>query len=387
MKQAIKHAFFTFLAARVILTVWGALVPLLVPAPLGPDPALRPFLNQPHLDTGLPGLLLGPWQRFDTQRYMRIAHEGYAHEEDSVFPPLYPLAARAMGELFGGGPTANLVTAVLISNVAFFGLLLLFYRVVAAELGEVFAPRALVYLAFFPTGFYFIAPYSEALFVLLALGSVWAARGNGRFLLAGLLGFLAALTRLTGWVLVVPLAYELYRHCSASSAPPRLKEIVAVGLPGVGTAVFLLWRWWAGLPPINQMYQQYWYQTTGLPGSDLLRALQTMFLGGEARAGEFTLWFDFFCAALLIVGVIYTFRHLNPTYGLYSAMLLLFILLPVSELKPLYSFSRYVLAFFPLFMLLALAGQRGWVHRLIFYPSIILYLYFSGQFFLWGWVA
>lgn len=397
MKQAIKYAFFTFLAARVVLTVWGALVPLLVPAPLGPDPTLRPFLNQPHLDSGLPGLLLGPWQRFDTQRYMRIAQEGYAHEEDSVFPPLYPLAARVVGGLFGGGPTANLLTAVLISNVAFFGLLLLFYRVVAAELGEAFAPRALVYLAFFPTGFYFIAPYSEALFVLLALGSVWAARGNGRFLLAGLLGFLAALTRLTGWVLVVPLAYEwwvqggkaflLQRDKGTKGTKRLLLEGIAVGLPGVGTAVFLLWRWWDGLPPINQMYQQYWHQTTGLPGSDLLRALQTMFLGGEARAGEFTLWFDFFCAALLLVGVIYTFRRLNPTYGLYSAMLLLFILLPVSELKPLYSFSRYVLAFFPLFMLLALAGRRGWVHRLIFYPSIILYLYFSGQFFLWGWVA
>ncbi|MCZ7670931.1 MAG: hypothetical protein M5U34_29185 [Chloroflexi bacterium] len=40
---------------------------------------------------------------------------------------------------------------------------------------------------------------------------------------------------------------------------------------------------------------------TGLPGTDLLRALQTMFFDGLARQGEFTLWFDFFCALLLIV--------------------------------------------------------------------------------------
>ena len=384
------------MAARVVLTVWGILVPLLIPAPLGPDDVLRPYLDQPHLDSGLSGLLLGPWQRFDTQRYQRIAQEGYAHEEDSVFPPLYPLAARGLGEVFGGGPTANLLAATLISNAAFLGLLLLFYRVVAVELGPRFSPRALVYLAFFPTGFFLLAPYSEALFILLALGAIWAVRGNGRFLLAGILGFFASLTRLTGWVLVVPLAYEwwvqggrelLLQRDKGTKGTKGVVDGMAVLLPGVGTAVFLLWRWWAGLPPINQIYQHYWYQITGIPGTDLLRALQTMFLGGAARAGEFTLWFDFFCAILLIVGTVLAFRRLNVTYGLYSAMLLLFILLPVSELKPLYSFSRYVLAFFPLFMLMALAGKNGWVHRLILYPSFILYLYFSGQFFLWGWVA
>lgn len=392
MKRALKAAIITFLAARVILTVWGIIVPRLIPVPLGPDAVLRPYLDQPYLDSGVSGLLLGPWQRFDTQRYLRIAQEGYAHEEDSVFPPLYPLAARGLGVLFGGGPTANLLAATLISNAAFLGLLVLFYRVVEAELGPRFAPRALLYLTFFPTGFFLLAPYSESLFILLALGSIWAARGNGRFLLAGLLGFFASLTRLTGWVLVAPLAYELYRQraaffSSALSAPLRLKNLLAVGLPGAGTAVFLLWRWWAGLPPINQMYEQYWFQVTGLPGTDLFRALQTMFLGGTARAGEFTLWFDFFCAILLIVAAIAAFRRLNITYGLYSALLLLFMLLPASELKPLYSFSRYALAFFPLFMLLALAGKNGWVHRLILYPSFVLYLYFSGQYFIWGWVA
>ncbi|MBK8989134.1 MAG: hypothetical protein IPM39_24230 [Chloroflexi bacterium] len=393
MKPAVKVPLLTFLAARVLLTVWGIVVPLLIPAPLGPDDVARPYLDQPHLDSGAAGLLLGPWQRFDAQRYLRIAQEGYVHEEDSVFPPLYPLAMRGFGLLFGGGPTANLVAALLISNLAFVGLLLLFYRVVEAELGVQFAPRALLYLTFFPVGFYWLAPYSESLFVLLALGSVWAARGHGRFLLAGILGFLASLTRLTGWVLLVPLAYEWWRQGGKEFLLQRdkgtkgIKGLLAVGLPGVGTAVFLLWRWWVGLPPINQIYQQYWFQTTGLPGTDLLRALQTMFLGGTARAGEFTLWFDFFCAGLLVVGAVLAFRRLNVTYGLYSVMLLLFMLLPVSAVKPLYSFSRYVLAFFPLFMLLALAGKNGLVHRLIFYPSFVLYLYFSGQFFLWGWVA
>jgi hypothetical protein len=364
---------------------------------MDPEPRSRPYLGQPHLDSGLTGLLLGPWQRYDTQRYMRIAQEGYAHEKDSVFPPLYPLAARGLGSLLGGGPIANLLAAMVISNLAFLALLLLFYRVVAVDFGEEFAPRALLYVTFFPTSYYFLAPYSESLFVLLALGAVWAARSNGRFLLAGFLGFLAALTRLTGWVLIVPLAYEWWvqggreflqqRGKSMTVTNRQFVEIVAVLLPGAGTAAFLIWRWSVGLPPINQVYQQHWLQTTGLPGTDLFRALYRLFFGGPARPGDFNLWFDILCAFLLIGGVLFAFRRLNVTYGLYSAMLLFFILLPASELKPLYSFSRYLLAFFPVFMLLAQAGQDSWRHRLILYPSLILYLWFSGQFFLWGWVA
>jgi hypothetical protein len=119
----------------------------------------------------------------------------------------------------------------------------------------------------------------------------------------------------------------------------------------------------------------------------LIRALETMFLDGQARQGEFTLWFDFFCVILLAVTTYFVFRRLNVTYGLYSIMLLLFMLLPVSEFKPLYSFSRYALAFFPTFMVLAQAGENSWANRAILYPSFILYLYFSGQYFIWGWVA
>ena len=68
-------------------------------------------------------------------------------------------------------------------------------------------------------------------------------------------------------------------------------------------------------------------------------------------------------------------------------MLLLFIFLHTSELKPLFSFSRYALAFFPMFMIFGAAGHNPWVNRLIVYPSLALYLYLSGQFFMWGWVA
>jgi hypothetical protein len=232
--------------------------------------------------------------------------------------------------------------------------------------------------------------------MLFALGSLWAGR-NGRFWPAGVLGLLAALTRLTGWVLVVPLAYEVVRRevgsgqWEAGSREQGGRErfsFLAPLLPVVGVIGFLVWRWWVGLPALTVIYERYWYQTTGFPGRDVLTAANTLFFGGPVRANEIiALSFDFACMLLLFVTTALAFRRLGTTYGLYSAMLLLFMLLPTSELKPLYSFSRYTLAFLPTFMLLGLTGQRPWLNRLILYPSVALYLYFSGQFFSWGWVA
>jgi hypothetical protein len=207
---SVKYALIIFIAMRLLLTIWSAAALAINPLPEEPDEVIRPYVGEPILDEGISGLLLGPWQRFDSQRYLAIAREGYTDERNSVFPPLYPLAIRALGTLFGGGPTANLTAAIFLANLACLAFLILLHHVVSHEIGPHYATRTLIYLVLFPTGFFLFAPYTEPIFMLLTLGALWAAR-NGRFWLAGSLGFLAALTRLTGWILIVPLAYEVWR--------------------------------------------------------------------------------------------------------------------------------------------------------------------------------
>lgn len=401
---AIKQGVLVFVAARLFFTLWAALLAMLLPTPIEADEVLRPYLGETQLSEGAEALLLGPWQRFDTQRYMRIARDGYAQEEDSVFPPLYPWLVRGLSSVLGGGTAARLAAGLLISNLATLGLLILLYRVVATELGAQHATRTLVYLVLFPTGFFLFAAYTESLFVLLALGSFWAGR-NGRYPLAGILGFLAAATRLTGWVLVVPLAYFVIRkrlpanrqvsrmtnngsQITAHGLRITVYRLLLAALPGIALVLFIVYRWWLGLPPLPEVYGRYWFQSTGIPGQDIFSALQTLFLGGEVRRNEIiALALDTANTLLLIATTILAFRRLGVSYGLYAALLLLFMLLPTSPVKPLYSFSRYALAFFPTFMLLGLWGQKGWAHRLILYLFLALTLFYSGQFFMWGWVA
>lgn len=392
---AFKTGLIIFLVLRILLTVWAMVVLTIIPLPEEPDEVVRPYLNQPILDEGLSGTLLGPWQRFDGLRYTRVAAVGYEDEANSVFPPLYPLLVRGLAFPLGGRHSAHMVMAIIVANLSCLGLFILLYKVASAELGEAFAVRTVLYFALFPAAFFLFAPYTESLFLLLSLASLWAARKQS-IVGAGLLGLLASLTRLTGWVLVVPLAYEWWqarlshgrwREGTALVNGRLLAEGISVLLPGLGTVLFMVYRRLIGLPSLGQMYRTYWYQETGFPGVDLLRALQTMFLGGTARSGEFTLWFDFFCVILLAATTVVALRRLRLSWGLYAAMLLLFMLLPTSELKPLYSFSRYTLAFFPTFLVFSYWGRNSIIHRLILYPSLVLYLYFSGQFFIWGWVA
>jgi hypothetical protein len=398
-RDAWRHALALFVVTRLLLSLWAVITLAIHPLPAEAAEAVRPYLGEAPLTEGWAGLLLGPWQRFDTLHYLSIARQGYANVSASVFPPLYPLAMRLAGSLpalFLPPGQSNLLGGIIVSNLAFIGSLVLLYRLTAAEIDRASARRAVVYLAFFPTGFFLLAAYTESLFLFFSLAALWAAR-HGRAGSAGWWAFFASLTRLTGWILVVPLVWEYWRGATGKGQGaggrgrvavrgrqlPVAAGVISCVLPVWATVLFVGYRWWLGLPPLPDVYRQLWYQTTGIPGSDLWTAVRLM-AAGEAA---FTLYLNFAVTFFLAGTTVLVFRRLGPTFGLYSAMLLLFMLLPASELKPLFSFSRYALVFFPTFMLMGAAGHNPWLNRLILYSSLALYFYLSGQFFIWGWVA
>ena len=396
--RSARVALALFVVARVLITVWGALVVSVMPPLSAEDEFLRALGGGALPADEEAGALLGPWQRFDTMHYLSIARQGY-EAQNSVFPPLYPLAIRGLGTALAllpgvDGDRATLVAALVIANAALLAALALLHHLTARLLDEEAATKTVAYLLFFPTGFFLFAGYTESLFLLWALACVLAAQRRN-LLWAGVFGLLAALTRLTGWLLVAPLAYEYARRLGLDWRRPEWRaawrrldwQALGVCLPLLGTAAFLLWRALAGLPPLGQVYEQYWFQNTAVPGLDVLVAVRAALTGSGPRAGEYSLLLDLVSLLLILVSTAVAFRRLGPFYGLYALALLFFMLLPTSPVKPLYSFSRYTLAFFPLFMLLGAAGRKPWLNRLILYPSIVLYLFFSGQFFMGGWVG
>ena len=397
--DSLRVALILVVSVRVVLALWAALVPQ-VRTPAEPAAAVgSPYLGEPRIEDGAAGLLLGPWQRFDTQRYVRIAREGYVAPDDSHYPPLYPLLIRAGSEPFGGGARARMLAALTVATLASFGLFFLLHGLAVREIGRKQALFAVLSLALFPTGFFLFAGYSESLFLFLALASFASARA-GRFGSAGMLGGLASMTRLTGWCLALPLAWEAYvRWRPAGPADPRegrrfddralLRALAFSAIPVLATAGFLVYRRSLGFPPLDETFRMYWARTPGVPGQDLVTAARALFFGGPARAEQLQLlWVDFASVVAMLAATPLVFRRLGMSHGLYMAAILFFLLLATSSVLPLYSVARYVLPLFPAFLLLSLlTANRRLLRGGLLICSFCLWLLFSALFFSRNWVG
>lgn len=152
-------------------------------------------------------LFLRYFARWDSGFYMAIAREGYGFKPEAwAFSPGYPAAIAIVHAVvpFVGYTFAGF----LVSNAAFFASLVLLYNLTSELFDERFAWRAGAVFAFFPSAFYASAVYADSLFLALALGTLLLAH-RGRWLGAGALASLAAVTRPTGLVLLGALGLAL----------------------------------------------------------------------------------------------------------------------------------------------------------------------------------
>jgi Gpi18-like mannosyltransferase len=170
-----------------------------------------------------PRWLFAPWVRWDAPHYLDLAVFGYrATGVDGLvgpdgyralapgdlpfygaFYPLFPWLTAAFVAVSHDPSLASFIVSGLALCVA--GPLL--FRLVGLEAGPAVGLRAVWFLLIFPTAYFLQIGYTESLFLVLVLGSFLAARTD-RWWLAGILGALAALTRINGLVLIPALIAE-----------------------------------------------------------------------------------------------------------------------------------------------------------------------------------
>jgi hypothetical protein len=206
----------------------------------------------------------------------------------------------------------------------------------------------------------------------------WARKG--KWLPAGLGAALAALTRLAGWILVVPLLYEYLRQKDFSRRKIDFGLLAPLAAPAA-LVVFLFFRAWRGMSPLSLVYLDYWQQKAALPGVDVANAVVAL-VGSQAT---FILTLNLAAVSLFAYLTVIVLRRLPQAYGIYMVVMFLFLLSTVSIDRPLNAMIRYVLPLFPAFIVLGQA--RPWLNRLVVYPSVALLIYLAGQFVMWGWVA
>jgi hypothetical protein len=364
----------------------GALARTYLP---GADPAGDPL--EP------PGFL-NYWAHWDGAWYSEIATHGYGVRapESAAFFPLYALFVR-FGSSLTGGPA---VWGVLISLLCTAFALFFVYRI-AENLYDVRTARAsTLALAFFPTAFFLNAVYTEALFLALTAGAVWATRVRGNFLLAGLFGALATATRNLGVLLLIPLFFEWMRRRRAFGLRGLAwLSLVPAGL--VAYAVFLRQRFGEALVFARQQ-SAYWERELTAPLTTLDRAWHdaeagmkyvldpsALFLGapaGPSLEASNTLNLVFLVFFLLVMAL--GFVVLPPELFVYTALIVLLPVLTPAPQFPLMSLPRFVLGAFPVFLVLGYLLSRS---RLV----LVTYLALAGGlgialtalFTTWRWVA
>jgi len=179
---------------------------------------------------------------WDSYHFIRIASLGYLPPGldccDQAYFPGYPLLMATLAPVTGGNVTA---AGLLISLVAGAVAAALLWTLVSEDSrgGPVAARRAVTLLLLAPTGFFFVAVYTEALFLALALGA-WLLATRRHWWLAGLVAALATGVRVNGLFLAAALVvlYAVQWHRDGRPRP-RL-DVLALGLPGVSVAAFVV---------------------------------------------------------------------------------------------------------------------------------------------------
>ncbi len=377
---AFRYAVVVFLVMRVVISLWMALVLAVTRPPTAPDDILRPYQGAEPITGGPAELFLGVWQRFDALWYLRIAGQGYSPNDGStVYFPLYPFLVRILGKALLGN---YLPAALIVSNVAYIGALACLYKLTEKRFGRASARRTVLCLAIFPTAFFFLAAYTESLFLFLTLAAFLCAE-RSRWWLAGACGFLSSLTRLQGVVLLVPLLYMYLRDREWRLLGLRLDLLGLILIPA-GAGLFLAYQQLVlGSASLVTTYETQLYAQFVWPWDNIIATWQKIL----SHEGTFINMLNLGMAGLFLAMTVVSFYKLPRSYGTYMAVSLLVLLLRRTTLQPLVSMSRYVLALFPAFMIWGCWGRNPRVQRLIVYPSVTLLLYLSGQFAMWGWVG
>lgn len=179
---------------------------------------------------------------FDGLHYLSIARDGYAQYEQAFFP-LYPILIKFLTPFFSNN---QLITGLVISNASFFLGLIILSKYLKLIFPKDRGSNILMVIALllFPTSFFFGAVYTEGLFFLFLITTLYFLKKDN-YLLAGLFAFFASLTRLVGVFLIIPIIF----HFFSQNKKTIIHHLLSIVSPLIGLGIYCF----------------YLYQTTGDP--------------------------------------------------------------------------------------------------------------------------
>jgi hypothetical protein len=310
------------------------------------------------------------WNQWDAQHYLYLAANGYSQRGDArnliAFFPLYPALISAVAAI--GLPLR--LAALLVSNLAGIAAAILLYEVARLDHPGNSAFRAAAFFTLFPTAYFLMVGYTEALFCAIAFGAVLAARRQ-RWVASGMLGGLAAATRLTGLALLPFLVVELWmaRRTVVRATQAALASLLLV----LGFATYLATNQIVLGNPFAfiAVQRQHWSHALAAPWvgfADAIRSIswrvpwEKLTVGaGEIAGGT---------AAYATSAL--SWLRLRPSDAVYATVLTVM----VTFLPFWLSIPRYLLGMYPLFLLVGRITNR-WLYLSMVVISLISLVIFG----------
>ncbi|HXH24417.1 MAG TPA: mannosyltransferase family protein [Vicinamibacterales bacterium] len=346
------------------LAVWAGLRVLTIAVAALAFASHPPTPDQPHERTPVPDrvaerVVVAPWYSYDAVWYVKIVRDGYAPSDGTTnFHPLYPWVARVVLP-----PSAHpLWSLLLVSTIAGGLVTIMFQRLAALDLAPDRARAATYLFLCWPATFVIFAPYTEALWLLLAVTAFYGAR-TGRWWIAGLAGGLASMTRQQGLLLLVPLCIEaLMTGAFGRSARYPWERWVALSCVPLGYAA------WVGIRallvgdfgPSFRSPNDFLFSVMISPASrsvigDAAFLPPWEAIGKAARylqhGGHPSAWLDAILAAGFLAMLAVAWSRLRSSDRIYSALVTVVSLsFHTGEVSPYMALPRHLLLAFPVFI-------------------------------------
>jgi len=207
------------------------------------------------------------WKCLDSGHYLAIAEDRYLSEGEwdrlvqLVFLPGYPLVVRLFALL-----TKSYLAAGLLSSALCFACgAVLVFELIRLDSGTASAGRAVRYMMLVPGAFFFAAPMSESLFILLCAACILLVR-RGKWYAGCIAGAYAAFTRSLGITLFIPVCFELVRLWVTGYGRKALRRAPALLLIPLGFAMYLGVNYLVSGDAFKFMFYQkeHWGQSLGM---------------------------------------------------------------------------------------------------------------------------
>ncbi len=294
---------------------------------------------------------------WDSFWYLDVAQNGYVFKgvgqlSNIVFFPLYPMLVRVVSFLSLVNPVA---IGWILSMIFLFLALVYFSKLILEFHSEISFELPLLLLLTFPTAFFLNSIYAESLFLFLSIASFYyALRKN--FVLAGIFGFLASLTRIVGILLFIPLIWEYFTHRPRSS----VFNLLSIFLVPLGTFGFFLFHYYRFGDFFLYLKVQSWWGRGFSVNRDHLLLL--------THSAGVNLLTDIMFAVFAIIVTYFVFKKLRTSYGLYMVATLVVAL----GTGTFMSIGRYVLVLFPVYILLASVKNQYLQFTYLFLSILLL---------------